>query len=499
LAEVASKALGSSAPLDLLDNIGCGIWVYDGEVILYANKALEELTGYGRPELLQPGFFERLMHPDDRQLIVERGHARLRGEMVPEQYEVRIIHADGAVRTLSLHAKLIGLDGRNTSVVSATDVTPLREAERTIREGTERLVAFLNAVPAHIIATDVRGKPTFVNRHWLEFTGQPLSEAMAHGTAPLIHEDDVARATEAWANARALQQPYEIEYRIRDRRGEYRWQMFRIQPVLGENGDMQGWTSVSVDIHETRQLREQLEEANGQLAEAIAAKDEVLGLISHEVRTPLTTILGNASFLQRHGATIADDARAALAVDLVSDARRLYAVIENMLVLSRSGARESAELEPHRLNHLIDAAIAEFRERSPGRLVQFEPPEKMALALVNATYYKQILGNLISNADKYSPAGAPVTVQLTEQPGFLQTTVIDRGAGIPADQIERIFAPFVRLHGHSGVAGSGLGLTVCSRLVELHGGEIGVRNVEGGGAAFWFTVPVHESDLDGEV
>jgi signal transduction histidine kinase len=92
-----------------------------------------------------------------------------------------------------------------------------------------------------------------------------------------------------------------------------------------------------------------------------------------------------------------------------------------------------------------------------------------------------------------------VTVQLTEQPGFLQTTVIDRGAGIPADQIERIFAPFVRLHGHSGVAGSGLGLTVCSRLVELHGGEIGVRNVEGGGAAFWFTVPVHESDLDGEV
>jgi PAS domain S-box-containing protein len=173
-------------------------------------------------------------------------------------------------------------DSRRVSVVSAVDVTALHEAKATIREGSVQLTALLNAVPAHIITTDSLGKPTFVNRHWLEFTGQTREEAMRNGTARLMHENDWATAQAAWRSALKSCEPYEIEYRIRDRNGDFRWQMFRIRPVKDASGACYGWTSVSVDVHETRELRTELERTIRQLADAIDAKDEVFGLISHE-------------------------------------------------------------------------------------------------------------------------------------------------------------------------------------------------------------------------
>jgi PAS domain S-box-containing protein len=482
--------LGGDASLELLDQVGCGIWVYDGEDIRYVNHALEDLTGYSRAELLQPSFFQKLVHDDDREFMIERGHARLRGEPVPEQYEVKIVHRDGRVRTLAIHAKRVCLNQVPVSVVSATDVTPLREAEQAVRDGTNRLMAFLNAVPAHIIATNPQGKPTFVNRHWLEFTGQSLEEAMAHGTAPLIHPDDVAEASRRWAEARRNAEAYEIEYRVRDREGTYRWQMFRIQPVVSEQDQLLGWTSISIDVHETRQLREELQETIAKLADAIASKDEVLGLISHELRTPLTTLMGNASYLLRHGESLGEEGRAGVAADLAADSRRLYAVIENMLVLSRMETGAQLETEPARLNRLVETVIEEFSQRSPAREIRLEAPETLPLVLVNPTYYKQVVGNLLSNADKYSPATGAITVTLGVEDNMLVTSVLDSGPGIQEDELDRVFAPFFRSSGHAKLTGTGLGLTVCRRLVELHGGTISVRNLEGGGCRFWFTTPI---------
>lgn len=498
-AESAARPLllGGVESLELLDQVGCGIWVYDGENIRYVNDALEELTGYTREELLQPNFFRQLVHPDDRDFIVERGRARVRGEAVPEKYEVRIIDRAGMVRTLAMHAKRVWLNDTPVSVVSATDVTPVREAETAIREGRNRLAALLNAMPAHIIATDPDGKPTFVNRHWYEFTGQSREEAMARGTAPLIHPDDVEEARLRWAEARRTRQAYEIEYRVRDREREYRWQMFRIHPVVTDTGELLGWTSVSLDVHETRKLREELQETVAKLADAIASKDEVLGLISHELRTPLTTLMGNASHLLRHGEELSPQGRAQIATDLAADSRRLYAVIENMLVLSRMEAGAQLETEPARLNRLVKAEIEAFSQRSPSREVLFESEDNLPLVLVNPTYYRQVVGNLLSNADKYSPPRKAITVSLKVEEGFVVTGVTDHGTGIAEADLDRVFTPFFRSSGHAKLTGTGLGLTVCRRLVELHGGTISVANLQGGGCRFSFTIPIPAFEDEG--
>lgn len=491
-----AEILDARTRLELLDSVGSAIWVYDGQDVLYVNRALEILTGYARQEMLQPGFFERLIHPDDRDMILERGRARVRGEDVPEDYEVRIVALSGEVKTLAIHGRRAHLEGRWVSVVSAVDVTELREARRTVREGGAQLRALLNAVPATIIVTNDRGKPTFVNRYWLEFTGQPLEEAMARGTAPLIHPDDLDESTRRWQEAQRELSAYEIEYRIRDRHGEFRWQLFRIRPAISEEGALLGWTAISIDVHETRELREQLEVTVEQLAAAIQAKDEVLGLISHELRTPLTTLLGNAAYLARHAGQIGAEEVAEFAGELQRDARRLYTLIENMLVLSRLGSGENIETEPVRVNRLVDEVVTEFRERVPAREVTVSIADGLRLGLANPSYFKQTLGNLLSNAEKYSPPNGPIAVVVAEQNDQLETSVTDSGPGIPAEDVDHVFSPFYRSRQHSTFQGLGLGLTVCQRLVELQGGTIAVRNLAAGGCRFQFTTPIAELELE---
>ncbi len=492
----AAEILDAQTRLELLDSVGSAIWVYDGQDVLYVNRALEVLTGYARQEMLQPGFFERLIHPEDRDMILERGRARVRGEAVPEDYEVRIVALNRDVKTLAIHGRRAHLEGRWVSVVSAVDVTELRQARRTVREGAAQLRALLNAVPATIIVTNDRGKPTFVNEYWLEFTGQPLEEAMQHGTAPLIHPDDLKESTRRWQKAQRDRVAYEIEYRIRDRHGEYRWQLFRIRPAISEEANLFGWTAVSIDVQETRELREQLQHTIDQLASAIQAKDEVLGLISHELRTPLTTILGNAAYLVRNADRIGPEQVAELAVELQRDGRRLNTLIENMLVLSRLGSGETIETEPVRVNRLVDEVVAEFRERVTMREVTVTAGDGLRLGLANPSYFKQTLGNLLSNAEKYSPPGAPLAVEVTERDGFLQTSVTDAGPGIPAEDVDHVFSPFFRSRQHSTFHGLGLGLTVCQRLVELQGGRIHVRNLATGGCRFEFSTPVADLELE---
>ncbi|MGE0600037.1 MAG: PAS domain S-box protein [Dehalococcoidia bacterium] len=481
--------LGAHA--ELLDAVGCGIWVYDGTDVLYVNHALEEISGYSRSELLAPNFFAGLIHPDDIDMIVQRGRARVRGEDVPERYEISILAKSGERRYLSLQARRVDDGSRAVSVVSAVDVTSLRHAKETIREGTTQLAALLNAVPAHIIATDPWGKPTFVNQHWLEFTGQSHEVAMREGTAPLIHPDDRRIATKAWLTALETREPYEISYRVRNRTGQFRWQMFRIRPVKDSVGTFYGWTSVSIDIHDTKALQAELERTVEQLAEAINAKDEVFGLISHELRTPLTTILGNAMYLSRHLDRVDAESLRSIAEDLESHAVRLNDLIENMLVLSRTRTGETEiETEPLLIPRLAEEVVREFEERHPSRCVAFSSTPAVALVEANASYYRQTLSNLLSNANKYSPEDSPIIVEVVEDVRQVRTSVIDAGPGIAEEYVKNIFDPFVRLNTKPGISGLGLGLTLCKRLVELQGGQISVANREGGGCEFSFTLPV---------
>lgn len=485
------------ARLDLLDHVGCGVWLFDGTDTRYVNLAMEGLSGYTRHELLSPGFFATLIHPAYQEIIVERGRARIRGEAVPEQYEAALISADGRTVHLALSARIIDMPSGRGSLVSAVDITAWKAAELQRAETEARFRGVLDTVPAHVITTSPDGRPTFVNHHWLEYTGLSLEDSMATGTGPLIHPDDVRPAARAWKAAKRTATGYEIDYRIRTAGGDYRWQRWRILPVKDEAGQLLAWTSASLDIDETKQLQVELERANEELKRVNEVKDEVLGLVSHELRTPLTTLIGNANALTRWGTTLAVADREQAVADIRHDAERLQFIIENMLVLARAGADEAPELEPVLLNRVIGGVVRDFRARHPRRVIELDGADSPATVLGNDTYVRQILINLLSNADKYSPAQEPITVTLSIGDGRVVTSVRDRGKGVPESHRDLLFDAFFRSSSNSRQAsGMGLGLTVCKRLVEEQHGAISARPAPQTGTIFEVSLPLVDTEDD---
>lgn len=263
-------------------------------------------------------------------------------------------------------------------------------------------------------------------------------------------------------------------------------------PLRDEAGAVDGAVNVLVDITARKAAEHALHESEAQLTEALAVKDEFLGLLSHELKTPITVIMGNAMVLSRGRAALDEADRVAALDDISRESERLHAIIENLLVLARAKSPADLHFEPLVLQRIVARAVGEFGAKHPRRAFDLVCTELDALVYGDGIYVRQLLANLLSNAVKYSPEGSPITVEI-ESDGVTSATVrvCDRGSGIPEGECARIFDTFYRSPATSGAAsGVGVGLAVCKRLVEAMGGAISASNRQGGGARIAFALPL---------
>jgi len=244
---------------------------------------------------------------------------------------------------------------------------------------------------------------------------------------------------------------------------------------------------------EAQRALDELAETAQRLMEANAAKDEFLSLVSHELRTPITTILGNAEILIRRAESMPAEQRLGAIADVKMEAQRLSNIIENLLVLARLERGAEIEIEPLLLERAIARVLDVVRRETPSREFVFERPGEEAPVSANALYVEQVLRNLISNADKYSPPGRPIRIIVEKRDRSWVTSVHDEGGGIPSDETERIFDPFYRSEQTSKKApGLGVGLTVCRRLIEIQDGQLWVESDGTSGSTFSFALPAEE-------
>jgi len=268
-------------------------------------------------------------------------------------------------------------------------------------------------------------------------------------------------------------------------------------PLRDGAGTLVGAVNVLLDVTLRRHAEAQLERTAEALRASNAVKDEFLGLMSHELRTPATTIFGDASLLAAHDETLSASDRRALILDIAAESARLRGVIENLLALSRLGTADPMDREPQVLGRLLGAAIQRFRGRAADRTVDCRVPAGL-LVDADGTALELVLENLLTNADKYSPPGAPVEVIAESDGDMAHVMVRDRGIGITDEALAKVFEPFYRAEAAQQTAGGlGIGLTVCKRLVEHQGGTISARRRTGGGTEMRFTVPLCESEITG--
>jgi PAS domain S-box-containing protein len=230
------------------------------------------------------------------------------------------------------------------------------------------------------------------------------------------------------------------------------------------------------------------------LRAASNAKDEFLGLVSHELRTPLTVISGVANALKRRQHILAGDDDAVDVVALLSqNADRLTSVIDNMLSLARISKEEIAT-EPVLVRVAIATAVARHRLRFPQRELRVHVGPEIVEA--NGASVDQVLENLLSNAEKYSPPESVIEILSATDGRVVSISVLDEGEGIATDELEFFFDSFFRSRRRSAdqKPGAGLGLTVCKMLVELQGGTIWGRPRQSRGSEFGFSLPALHED-----
>ncbi|HEY0442866.1 MAG TPA: ATP-binding protein [Candidatus Limnocylindrales bacterium] len=233
--------------------------------------------------------------------------------------------------------------------------------------------------------------------------------------------------------------------------------------------------------------------------QANALRDAFIGVISHELRTPITTIYGLTKMLRQRLDTLAPDVRAQAIEDVEAEADRLYRLVEDLLVLSRAerGRVESA-MDPILVTHVIRRAVDAEAGRWPTRTFTVEAPPELPPVLGEETYVEQVVRNLLTNAAKYSDSGTTIRVIAEATEAEVIVSVDDEGVGISDADAAHVFDLFYRSPLVARKAsGAGIGLFVSRQLVEAMGGRIWARGRAERGSTVGFALPVHRED-DGE-
>ena len=338
-----------------------------------------------------------------------------------------------------------------------------------------RLQAILAGATEAIVATDQRLRITLLNPAAEDTFGVKAAQVVGWPLADALPYEALNTSFRRAREADSLVPPAELVL------PNGRTLFFTVSAVaVGMSGEG-GWVAVMQDITHLKEVNR--------------LKNEFVSVVSHDLRTPLSTIHGYAEVLAK---AVTDEYRE-LAQRIQAESRRLAALVEDLLDLGKIESGVEAVREPCQLEYLIGEAVeaAAFPAQAAGVAIQAQIAPLGAPVFGNPVRLRQVVDNLIGNALKYTPAGGEIWVQAWQREAGVIVTVQDSGIGIPRDALPRIFEKFYRvpLRGESRPAGTGLGLAIVKAIVEQHGGTVWVESEMDKGSTFGFSLPCAEQEV----
>jgi PAS domain S-box-containing protein len=358
-----------------------------------------------------------------------------------------------------------------------------REASaRELRKTENRYRMLAEAIPQLVWTHDRSRNILFVNRPFCSYTGMTAEEARNGKWRQAIHPDDLFRIDDAWANAQPASAPYDFEFRIRRHSdGTYRWHLGHVTPMFHESGKLWQWLGTGIDVDSQKKAEQALRQSNEELQQfAFAA--------SHDLQEPLRNISTFTQLLARRFQNKIDAEADEYIGYVVDGAKRMTSLVHDLLNFSRISKRETPVFRVS-TELLVESVLDSLRisiVESDALITHDALPDVMG----NPAQLSQVFQNLIGNAIKYRDPDRRLIIHIgaAESPSEWIFSVRDNGQGFDSAYADRVFGVFHRLHGRD-VPGTGIGLSICKRVVEQHGGYIWAVSETGKGATFSFTLP----------
>ncbi len=457
---------------------------------MYISPRIEEVLGVTSAEWMShPELWYETMHDDDRERVrAENVRTEASGE--PFSVEYRSIARDGRTVWFRDEARLVvGEDGRPLFWQGVMfDVTAEKEAQQLLSEAEARFRALVEHTPAITYMDAVSGpdRTMYISPQTTEILGYTPEEWYSDPGlwSKIVHPEDNDRNEHVDDDG-----VHSSEYRMIAKDGHTVWVHDQSSLITDDDGNPRFWQGVLVDVtHRTRteQLEQDLEverETAQRLRDLDDMKNTFLQAVSHDLRTPLAAILGLAVTLGRDDLEIDPAEARDMSRRIAVNARKLDRLVNDLLDLDRlSRGIVEPSLRPTDLGALIRNLVGESDLIAERRVNLEAQPVTIA---VDPAKVERIVENLLANTARHTPGDTQVWVRVEPMGSGALIVVEDDGPGVPEDERERIFEPF--LQGSSPAdhsPGVGVGLTLVARFAELHGGRAWVQDRPGGGASF---------------
>ncbi len=461
------------------------------------NQAVTAMLGFPHGKDLDLDQMRDSLHPDDKGKYLSDLNVFLQSSDRYFEHDHRLIARDGRIVYVATSALVSrrpnGAPYRMVGVLR--DVTRQKVSETHAKETEEQLLILINSIPQLAWVCDADGNVDWYNDRWYEYTGSNLDEMRNKGWMNVHHRDHLDRFLAILKVSFAEKKPFETSFPLRRYDGVFRWFLTRAFPVLNPDQQSVRWIGTNTDIDDQVRFTEKLEAMVKQRTAELQSSNEDLQqfahVASHDLKEPVRKIKIFSGMLEKDPDSHFSEKGKMFLSKIQSAANRMSDMIDGVLSYSIPNSL-SDELEPIDLNEVMGVIEADLElqihEKHAVLKYQQLPMVQGAAVLVNQLFY-----NLINNALKFSKMSEPPLISITSskpENGFVEILISDNGVGFEQKMAGKIFDTFIRLNSKDNYEGTGLGLSLCKKIVQRHGGKIEASGIPDKGANIRFTLPV---------
>ncbi|MBN1932967.1 MAG: PAS domain S-box protein [Desulfobacterales bacterium] len=455
------------------------------------NAAASELSGYSKKEMMNFSIFD-LLNTMNLKSYENFFHRIMADESI--RFEAQIIKKDGTKIDTEFSNKKVIIDGAACVHMVARDITDRKKTERSLWQSEQRYRKLVDTMTDGLIFRGKCGQITFVNDRFCEILGRSQDEIISRFMSDFL--DDSNRSIlgkQIIERRKGSHDPYELTWI--NKNGQKITTIMAPKSVFDENGYFEGSFAVVTDITERKRAEEILSQQAKELSRSNSELEQFAYAASHDLQEPLRKIVAFGERLNIKCGDVLGDQGHDYLKRMSNAAKRMQILISDLLAFSRVTTR-AQPFSPVNLNQVVQENLQDLEvliDKTQGTV----EIESLPTIEADPTQMRQLIQNLIENALKFHREDVAPIVKIRGQilaDKVCQIMVEDNGIGFNEKYERRIFEVFQRLHGRGVYEGTGIGLAICRKIVERHGGNINAKSVSGQGTTFIVTLPVKQAE-----